>query len=365
MKSVDTTGSLRVNGSVTIREVAARSKVSTATVSRVLAGLDGAGTAVRDRVFQAARSLNYHPNRLARGLRVRQRKMVGVVIPDLQNPFFTGVVYGVESVLCEAGYTLLLGHSDGLATRERTHLGEFRSEGAAGVVLIPGNAPEADYSSLRTWDTPVVAVDRAPSGIEVDLVATSNRDGARVAIQHLLALGHREIALINGPEGFDVTRDRLAGYREALSAAGVFGRDEWVVSGDFRQAGGQRAMDRLLDLARPPRAVLVANNLMTLGALQAIHERGVRIPDDLAVVGFDDMPWATSLRPPLTAVAQPAEELGRAAAQLLIERLHSPGRLVRQVILPTRLVIRASCGAGRPTAVGPTSTFVPELILTH
>jgi len=330
---------------VTIKDVAARAGVSTATVSRVLSGIEGAGSQHRRQVIQAVQDLDYHPNRLARGLRARQRKLIGVMIPDLQNPFFTGAARGVENVLCEAGYTLLLGHSDGLAEREQTHLGVLRGEGAAGLVLIPGNGPGASYELLRAWDIPVVAVDRAPAGLEVDLVTCANREGARQAVAHLLSLGHREIGLINGPEPFDVARERLAGYQEALSDSGVTVQAPLIVHSDFRQAGGFAAMNTLLDLPSPPRAVLIANNLMTLGALQAIHERGLRIPEDVAVVSFDDMPWAASLRPPITAVAQPAEELGRTAAQLLLERLQDPHRLVRRVILPTRLVIRASCGA--------------------
>jgi len=333
---------------VTIKDVAARAGVSTATVSRVLSGIEGDGSQFRRQVVQAAQDLDYHPNRLARGLRLRQRELIGVMIPDLQNPFFTGTARGVESVLCEAGYTLLLGHSDGLAERERTHLGVLRGEGAAGVVLIPGNGPGASYELLRTWGIPVVAVDRAPSGLEVDLVTSTNREGARDAVAHLLSLGHRDVAFINGPEAFDVAQKRLAGYREALAAAGAPQPEAFIIHSDFRQAGGCAAMNTLLDLASPPRAVLIANNLMTLGALQAIHERGLRIPEDVAVVSFDDMPWATSLRPPLTAVAQPAEELGRTAARLLLERLQDPHRLVRRVVLPTRLMVRASCGARQP-----------------
>ena len=158
----------RVSGGpavVTIREVAARAGVSTATVSRVLGGLNGAGRDVRARVRAAARALAYEPNRLARGLRARHRKVVGVVIPDLQNPFFTGVVHGVEAVLCAAGYTLLLGNSDGLAERERVHFGVLRGEGAAGLILIPGNAPDADYAALRSGEVPVVAtLHNAPPG---------------------------------------------------------------------------------------------------------------------------------------------------------------------------------------------------------
>jgi DNA-binding LacI/PurR family transcriptional regulator len=202
----------------------------------------------------------------------------------------------------------------------------------------------ADYAVLREWQTPVVAVDRVPRGLEVDLVDTDNREGARVAVEHLFADGHRLVGLINGPEGFAVTRERLTGYAEALAAAGVELRSEYVVHSDFRRSGGKNSMEQLLNLPQPPRAVLVANNLMTLGALEAIHERGVRVPQELALVCFDDMPWATSLNPPLTAVAQPAEELGRTAAELLLERLRDPQRIPRRIILPNRLVVRSSCG---------------------
>ena len=334
----------RPNGAVTIREVAAEAGVSTATVSRVLAGPDKVRKPARDRVLLAVRKLDYHPNRLARDLRAGLRKVIGVVIPDLQNPFLTGVVHGVEAVLYEAGYTLVLGHSDGLAERERAHLAVLRGEGAAGLILIPDNGAGTSYASLQAWEIPVVAVDRVPHGLQVDLVATNNREGVREAVAHLLGHGYRTIGFINGPEGLSVTRERLAGYRDALAASGVAVRDAFIVHSDFRHAGGKAAMTRLLGMPKPPRAVVVANNLMTLGALQAIHEQGVRIPEEMAVVGFDDMPWATSLRPPLTAVAQPAEELGGAAAQLLLERLQDRHRLVRHVILPTRLMVRASCG---------------------
>lgn len=307
----------------------------------------GAGAAVRQRVLRAAEALDYHPNRLARGLRARHRKVVGVLLPDLQNPFFTGIVRGVEEVLCQAGFTLLLGHSDGLAERERSHLRVLRGEGADGLIFIPGNGPGASYEALRNWKVPVVSVDRSPRGLAVDLVTATNRDGAREATRHLLALGHGSVALINGPAEFDVAQEREAGYRDALREAGCAFRADLVAHGDFRQASAQAGMARLLDLEAPARAVLVANNLMTLGALQAIHERALSIPEDVAIVGFDDMPWATSLRPPLTAVAQPAEEMGRKAARLLLERLEDPGQPARRVVLPTRLVIRASCGAAR------------------
>jgi DNA-binding LacI/PurR family transcriptional regulator len=337
-------------GATTIREVAAEAGVSTATVSRVLGGMNGVTVELRERVRGAAAKLIYYPNRLARGLRVGQRKVIGVIIPDLRNPFFTGVAHGVEGALYKAGYTLQLGNSDGQPEREQAQLGILRGEGVAGLVFIAGNRPAANYDVLRSWDIPVVAVDRSPGGLEVDLVHSNNREGMRQAVLHLLALGYPEVAIVTGPAGIDVAEERLGGYRDALRSAGRPVREELIIHSDFRQEGGQAAMARLLDLAQPPRAVVVANNLMTLGALEVSDERHVRIPEDLALVGFDDMPWATLIRPPLTAVAQSAEELGRVAAQLLLERLEDPSRVVRQVVLPTRLMVRASCGA---RAAGP------------
>lgn len=328
----------------TIKAVAAEAGVSTATVSRVLTGANAVGKKVRERVARAIQKLDYHPNRLARELRVGKRKLIGVIIPDLQNPFLTGVVHGIESILYDAGYTLILGHSDGFADRESAHIAILRGEGAAGLIFVPDNGPGANYESLPTWGIPVVAVDRIPRGIKVDLVSTDHREGARDAINHLISHGYKEIALINGPPGFSVTQERLAGYQAALAHAGINAPAAYTIHSDFRQAGGHTAMTQLLRLSKPPRAVLVGNNLMTLGALQAIHERGVRIPEDIALIGFDDMPWASSLRPALTAVAQPVEELGRIAAETLLKRLTNPSQLVHQVILPPRLVLRASCG---------------------
>jgi len=335
---------LRVH-TATIKSVAKAAGVSTATVSRVLTGTDLVGDELRERVLKVVQKLNYQPNRMARGLRGGQRRMIGVIIPDLQNPFLTGVVHGVEAVLYEAGYTLVLGHSGGFPEREQAHLTGLRAEGAAGLILVPDNGDGANYAALAAWEIPVVAVDRVPKGLKVDLVSTDHYEGARQAVAHLISDGYRDIALINGPDGFSVTRERLAGYREALSQAKIPLREAYVIHSDFRQLGGAAAMNQLLDLPKPPQAVLVGNNLMTLGALEAAHKRRVRIPEDLGIVGFDDMPWAASLRPALTVIAQPIEELGRVAARLLLDRLAGKHRPVKQVILPPKLIVRASCGS--------------------
>lgn len=333
---------------VTIKQVAERAGVSIATVSRAFADADAVSKALRDRVYKVARALNYRPSRVARNLRVGTSQAVGVVIPDLQNPFFTGLVRGIEGVLQAAGYTLLLANSDESPARERDVLATFRAEGVAGIIFVPINSGKSTYQQLLAPPVHVVAVDRLPAASRVDLVTVANAEGTRTAVAHLLAIGHRAIALLGGPSQHSTAVEREEGYRGALREADVAVRADLIYRGDFREAGGYLGIKTLLGVRRPPTAVFVANNLMTLGALRALHEMRRRIPTDVALVGFDDMPWATSLNPPLTAVAQPALEIGEAAAQLFLDRVARPDRPVRHVILETTLIVRASCGAIAP-----------------
>jgi DNA-binding LacI/PurR family transcriptional regulator len=328
----------------TVTEVAARARVSTATVSRALSGDARVSDQLRARVLEAAAALNYRPNRAARSLRVRRSLTVGVVIPDIQNTFFTSIVRGIEHVLEHDGFTFLLGNSDGRPERERLYLDTLRAEGAAGFIVVPTQDHGA-YEEVQAAGLPVVTLDRAAPRLKCDHVAVNNHEGALSAVHHLLALGHRRIAFVGGPPQVSVARERLAGYEQALREAGVPFDRTLVRAGDFQQAGGRAATEALLELEPRPDALFVANNLMTLGALEALHERGLRIPGDVALLGFDDMPWATSLQPPLSAVAQPTFELGVCAAQLLLARLRDPDRPFRRVALEAQLVVRASCGA--------------------
>jgi DNA-binding LacI/PurR family transcriptional regulator len=329
---------------VTIRQVAHRAGVSTATVSRALSGGGPVSQAAAERVRSAARTLGYEPNRIARSLRVRRTRLAAVLIPDVQNPFFTAVVRGVEDVLQAEGWTLLLGNSDDHADRESRNLATLRAEGAAGVVLVPGQEASA-YRSLLGRGLVLVAIDRSPEGLDVDRVTVANVEGARRAVAHLLALGHRRVGLVGGPRGPSTSADRRRGYEAALAAAGVRRLATLVEEGDFRPQGGRAAVERLLSREPQPTALFVTNDLMTLGAYEALRARGLRVPQDVAVVGFDDAPWAPWLDPPLTTVAQPAYELGRRAAELLLDRLERPARPPRSVVLEARLVVRESCGA--------------------
>lgn len=330
-----------------IKKVADRAGVSIATVSRTFADPASVSDELRVRVHEAARALNYRASRAARTLRVGISQAVGVIIPDLQNPFFTGVVRGIDLVLQAAGYTLLLSNADEDAARERRILETLQADGVAGIIFVPINDSPGMYRRSLAPPIHTVAVDRLPSDLDADLVTVDNIEGTRTGVAHLLAIGHRDVALLNGPSRHSTAIEREQGYQQALEAAGLPIRSDFIYRGDFREGGGYEGMKALLEMRRRPRAVFVANNLMTLGALRALHEAGIRIPDEIALVGFDDVPWATSLNPPLTAVRQPSQEIGSAAAELLLDRLAQPERAVRHLILRTQLVVRASCGASQ------------------
>ncbi len=327
-----------------IKEVANRAGVSTATVSRVFSGGAGVKPHLVERVREAARHFNYQPNRVARNLRIRQTRTIGLVIPDIENPFFTSVVCGIEEVLQAADYSLLLANSNENPKREHVNARTLQAEGAAGIIFTASGPDPAPYRAMAEAGLPLVAVSRVPDGLAIDTVTVANREGARNAVAHLISLGHRRIGIISGPAWISTARERYLGYQDAFAQAGLPAPQDLVQYADFRQRGGYAAMRALLDLAGPPTAVFTGSNLMTLGALQAIHEAGLPIPSGIAVVGFDDMPWALSLNPPLTAVAQPSYEAGVAAARLLLERLADPQRPVRRLVLETELKVRSSCG---------------------
>lgn len=331
----------------TIRQVAALAGVSTATVSRVLARSGRVSADLEDRVRDAARQLNYQPNRAARNLRARQGSTVGVLIPDIQNLFFTAIVRGIDDEVTKFGYTLLLANSDGSAERERVYLDTFRAEGVAGMLAIPSQNDERAFRQFLETGVPLVILDRTVPLPNVDLVSVTNREGAAEAVRHLVSLGHRRIAMLAGMEAHNVGSERKAGYFQALEAAGLDADPSLVKDGAFEREAARNATFELLDLPDPPTAIFSGNNTMSLGVLQAVHERHLAVPGDLSIVGFDDMPWQVAMQPPLTCVAQPTYDIGATAARLLLERIAEPGRPVRRVVLETSLVIRASTGPPR------------------
>jgi LacI family transcriptional regulator len=326
----------------TIRDVAAAARVSPATVSRVLNGKVEVAEELRDRVLSSVAELGYRPNGLARSLRTRATMVLGVVISDVTNPFFTAMVRGIEDHAQAAGYSVVLANSDEDLDKERRYLEVAAAEQMAGVVLSPASSKRTDTSVLSRHGLPFVTVDRQLPHADVDTVIINNHLAARQATAHLVEQGCRRIAFISGPSVTSTGERRLAGYRAALRAAGLENGPDLVKRANFRVEGGYRATRELLAGRKRPDGLLVSNNLMALGSLQALQESSIEIPEDIAFASFDGISWARTLRPTLTVVEQPTYEIGRRAAELLLARIAGDTGPAQKVVLPAELKIGES-----------------------
>jgi LacI family transcriptional regulator len=328
---------------VTMRDVALRSRVSTATVSHVVNQNYPVSVQVRERVLKSIRDLNYHPNAMARGLRTSRSKTVGMVIPDITNPFFPSVVRAAEDVLNHAGYTLFVGNSDNALAKQESYYRAFREKRVDGLLLISAGSTSApEYLSIhQATGVPIVLIDRYYTGIDADIVVADNLRGSYEAADHLLARGHRRIGIITGPLQLINARLRLAGYKKAFQARQVAFKQELVAEGRFDIESGYQQARKLLTLSPRPTALFICNGLMTEGCLQAMSE--MRLVDKIALVSFDDLDWFPFAKPSISAVAQPAYELGAAAADILLKRIS--GQLTgrpRRRVLKTALIVRDS-----------------------
>lgn len=334
---------------VTMKDVAEYAGVSMATVSRVVNNDPNVAHKLRARVLEAVRILGYHPNRAARRLRGSPGDVLGLLISDMQNPFFISVLAGVEEMAYANRMSVLLCNTGEDSARQEMYLNVMLAERVAGLIFVPTPSTTArSLTSVIEAGVPLILLDRRIEGLETDLLTVDNMRGAYAAVKHLIDLGYTQIATIAGSAALSTGRERQQGYRDALNAAGLEVDEALLKVGDSQRESGYRLARELLLSAQPPRAIFVANNLMTMGALQAIRELGFRIPEDLALVGFDDMPWSGELCPPLTAVSQPTYELGREAVHLLLRRLAEPDAPFRTLTLQTRLIVRESCGALLP-----------------
>jgi LacI family transcriptional regulator len=327
---------------VSIREVARRAAVSPATVSRVLNGSPTVQEASRRRVQEAVAALQYRPNRLARNLRRQQADMIGVVVSDIENPHFSEAVRVVEDEAYQAGYRVLLCNSDETGAKQQAYLEMMAAERVIAAIISPADAQATGVDALLALGIPVVAFDRMIDDDRVDAVVCANVEGLRRATEHLLWLGHERIAFVGGRTDVETGAERLEGYTLAMRSAGAV---PFALDGGFRTDGAERAVAELLEHRQRPTALVVANNLMTLGALRALRRARVRIPDEIAVVGVDDPPWADLIDPPLTTVAQPVRSMARTAMQLVLERVESRRAEARRVVLPLELRVRRSCGS--------------------
>ena len=326
-----------------MRDVAARAGVSPATVSRVLNNAPTVRDEYREKVLAAIAELGYRPNRLARNLRRRNTEMVGVVVSDIENPHFTQMVRAVEDAAYRRGYRVLLCNTDESAAKQAAYLEMLAAERVLGVILSPSDPAAPEIRELLDHSIHVVAFDRAVDDERADAVLADGGAAARTAIRHLLEAGHERIAFIGGPRGVSTGAERLAGYEQAMRAAGLEPR--WA-DGGFRIEGGQQAAEAMLDADPVPSALLVANNLMTIGARKALAARGRRVPADVALVGIDDPFWAELIEPPLTALAQPVREMADRAVTLLLERISGRRTEPRRDVFDFELRVRGSSVAG-------------------
>lgn len=328
----------------TIVEVAQRAGVSIATVSNFIRGTKRVSPAVQARVQAAIRELDYYPNEIARSLKVKQTRMLGIVVPDITNPFFPEVIRGAEDSAYERGYFLVTANTDEQIGRERRVVSALRSYRVDGILLA--SAPGRDTSHIQNAiasGLPVVCIDRPVSGVKTDSVLLDNVRGAYECVRHLIQFGHRRIAIITGKLDAQIARERLSGYEKALQEADVAADSTLVLEGDFRDESGYRLGKELLRGRSKATAVFVCNGVMTLGFLKALEESGKRCPEDIAVATFDDLAVDRSFHPHLTAVVQPSYEMGARAATILMDRIEGKrkGEAAAVRIVPT-LVIRES-----------------------
>ena len=325
-----------------IEDVARQAGVSTATVSRVLSGKPYVSDDLRERVISAVQDLNYRPSRVARSLRIQRSSIIGLIVSDIQNPFFTSVVRAVEDTAYQHKFSVFLCNSDENSEKETMYVELMVAEHVAGVILSPTLGQNDIYRHLAEAGVPAVAIDRRVTNVDIDSVLIDNVGAARQAVLHLLEMGHRRIGAVIGTPVSSTGEERLRGYVEAIQMYGIAVEPEMIRTGAPRIVTGHDFTNELLGLPQPPSAIFTGNNLLTLGALSAIHERGLRIPDDIGIAAFDEMEWMYFVKPALTVVAQPTYEMGRTAVELLLQRMEDPDRPYQEVLLAAALHIRES-----------------------
>jgi LacI family transcriptional regulator len=327
-----------------MKQIAAMANVSLGTVSHVLNGTAKVREPLRKRVLDAVAEAGYQPSQLARGLRRDKTNILAMVIPDIVNPFFPGVVRGAEDVAFANGYRLVLCNTDNDHAKELVHLNALRTYLPSGLIVIPSTFSDltAQAESYRGSGAAVVCVDRLPRNWQGDTVTIDNIAGAQRATSYLLELGHRHLAAITGPLHLTNAEERLKGFKRALRQAGVEIAPGYLQETTFDRAGGYSKTKVLLRMLPRPTAIFAGNDLIALGALAAIREAGLRCPEQISLIGFDGLDLTEITTPQLTSVYQSPYQMGATAAQLVLDRLAQPDAPARQIVLDTELKIRES-----------------------
>ena len=327
---------------VKIADVAREAGVSIATVSRVLSGKQNVSQKARERVLEAVNRLGYRPNRIARSLRAKSSKTIGLIISDIQNPFFTAIVRAVEDVAQLHGYSVLLCNADEDPDKEALYIDLLMEERVAGVILSPTSSSSAPYHTLMQAGIPLVLFDRRLDDLRLDTVVVDGRSASKQIVSHLIEMGHTRIGAIFGTADASTGRERRAGYMDAFEENGLSFTPELVRTGVPKARTGYEQTTSLLALPKPPTALFTGNNLLTIGALRAIYEHHLAIPQDIAFAAFDEMDWMFLMNPPLTVVKQPIYEMGEQAANLILERIKQYDRPAVLVELQPTVYIRQS-----------------------
>jgi len=330
---------------VTIYDIAKQANVSAMTVSRVINNTGRISEKTRLKVKRVMDEMNYVPNAMARSLVLQQTKILSLLIADITNPFYTTLARGAEDTAMRLGYKLLFGNSDENLDKEKEYVDMILSTRVDGVLFAPaGDASDKHLETLIRHNIPFVLIDREVPGVESDMVLGDSKEGARQLVEHLVSLGHRRIALINGSPDVSTARHRYAGYRDALKLNDIPFDEELVFEVGYKQLTDSGVIDALLALPERPTAIFAANNFLALGAIRELRGKGLRVPDDISVVCFDDLGASSAIDPFLTVAAQPAYQFGALGIQFLIERIQ--GTAVagewRKLILPSELIVRQS-----------------------
>ena len=327
-----------------MKKIAELAGVSLGTVSHVLNNSAGVRESVRKRVLDAVEATGYQPSQLARGLRRDKTNMIGMIIPDLTNPFFPAVVRGAEDVAFSNGYRLILCNTDNDHAKELAYLNALRTYLPAGLIVIPSNFSDltVQAQSYRKAGAAVVCVDRLPRDWRGDSVTVANEEGAYRAATLLTRMGHKQVAVITGPLHLTNAQDRLAGFKRALGDAGIAVQPDYIQETTFDREGGYSKTLILLRMLPRPTAIFATNDMIAIGVLIAIREMGLKCPEDVSVVGFDNQAFAETTSPPLTSVHQPGYQLGTTAARILLDRVAGDLGPAKHCVLQTELKIRSS-----------------------
>jgi DNA-binding LacI/PurR family transcriptional regulator len=328
---------------VSIKDVAIAAGVSTATVSRVLADKPYVRGEVRDRVMAVVKELNYSPNRVARNLRSRKSNVIGLIVSDIENPFFQQISRAVEDVAYEQGYSVMLCNNDENPEKEILYLHLLRDENVAGIILSPTRQTADNFSEISELNIPMVVIDRRVSNVEVDNILIDNVQAAHTITTHLIEHGYRRIGAIFGI-GSTTGRERREGFVQALKAYDQQPSTDLVKYANPRENDGFNTTLKMLQLPEPPEAILTSNSLLAAGALLALRESKKTIPEEVAFASFDETTWAKLVLPALTVIEQPTHDIGRTATELLIKRIQDPTRSTREITLKSKLIVRQSCG---------------------